>query len=475
MNSQTALNFVKKNFLIVIFLLLAIAAFVALPIISGGMQQAVREQAAKRESKDKELTSLSMTQIALQDPTPGFVPVAQESALINPRAVEVFEGYVDSRLAETDGVLTSAIEFNRKGRSPLVAALFPDPPEYQFDVLLIDMTKKIKAAYQSLLDRMSAGQAPTLADMRQALVREQRQFVEVELGKRRNEPLTEEERAVLTERLSARRLGLLQEAAQQFRIYADLETLNPPGWAQGEAKPTPTEVFEWQWNFWAIEDVLLAVTKLNDDAQSVADSPVKRLVSISVTDQLETGDRRDRRRNNNNRAQPPRPGGGGGGPILSGGGSGMGDGGSGGGGGTQQGGGKEEQQVQEPGAPIDPSLEVPRDFTASFTGRVTNPLYDTRIVRVHLVVETDRLYDLFDAIGQRNFMTVLSLELWPTDPFEEVESGMVYGPAATSHVVMQIETVWLRSWTTAFMPAELRDALGVPSDTPPAGDPANPE
>ena len=472
MNGQQILAWVKANFVIVIFCVLILAALIVLPIVSSGMQAGVKEQASKREQKDKELAQLGSTTIGLNDPTPGAPRVEQTSALINPQTSNAFKTYAKTRTEDAEQVLQTAIEFNRKGRGVLVAEFFPKPPRYRRDELLLDFSRQLQLAYESLLSRIKAGQAPTLSDMKDKLLRQQRQFVDVTLAKQSGSELSPEEQAQLQQELSKRRLGLLQEAANNFKIYASIDELNVPSWSMGQSIPSAAEVFRWQWDFWAIQDVFMAIAAANEDASNVMNAPVKRIVEISVTDEtIGPVARSEERTSGSSGGAAPPPGGGDGGPKLGGGGGSIGGGGIGGGPGMIGRGGTGNNRGQDPAKnsvvaqPINPSAEVARNYHASLTGRASNALYDVRLVRVHLIVESDEVYDVLDAFGTRNFMTVVGLEFWPNDPFADIEEGFVYGSDSTSHVVLDIETVWLRTWTSEFMPDEVKLARGVPIES----------
>jgi len=463
------LDWLKANVFIVIFAVLILAAFIVLPVLSRGMNNGVERELEARKAIERDLTGLRSTGVALQDPTPWFAPPPQSAALINPRAQEEFERYVAERVAESNRVLEAAEEFNRRGRAPLIDGLYPEPRVGEKDVKIAQMSTALRAAYEALLERIGAGAPPALEDMREDLVRTRSGYIAVTAQKENEADLTPEERAELETILSERRVGLAEDAARRLKLYATIDVINPPGWTIGQIQPSPTELFEWQWDYWAFEDVLLSLGNANANATSVIDAPVKRLISIAMTDGSSAStERRGSGSQNQNLQQ-------GGGPSLSGGGRGMDSPPPGGGAAAPPG----QQGQQAPaGQTFDQAgaAEVPRKFDLSLTGRVTNSLYDVRILRVHIVVQTDRIPDVLDAIASQNFMTITALDLWPSDPFAALQEGYLYGPAAVSELVLDIETVWLRSWTAEYMPAELKTALKIPTEAQSggAGAPAQP-
>jgi hypothetical protein len=135
-----------------------------------------------------------------------------------------------------------------------------------------------------------------------------------------------------------------------------------------------------------------------------------------------------------------------------------------------------------PAAPPPPAVAVPLDFNVSFTGRsAPNSVYDTRAISLSAVVSSARLPDFINAIERTNFMTVTDMDLSEVDPWADLAAGYFYGNEHVVRVNLVIETVWLRSWTSKFMPAATKQLfqIEVPAaptdgsaDTPPAPPPA---
>jgi hypothetical protein len=213
-------------------------------------------------------------------------------------------------------------------------------------------------------------------------------------------------------------------------------------------------MFNWQWQFWVLDDVLRSLASANKDASSVAVAPVKRLLGVVVGGMPRTG-------GSSNEAGAPAA------PRLSGG-FGEGEGtpppaGAGGGAGAA-------------GGMVDPKAPMPRDYASSLAGLVTNPLFDVLTVDMAIVVETARLPEVLDAISRYNFNTIVNLRVESADAFAATEQGFFYGAEPVSTVTIRMQTVWLREWTKQFMPTETRTALGIAPDTPapPADSAANP-
>ncbi|MGA1709615.1 MAG: hypothetical protein ACO4CI_13110, partial [Phycisphaerales bacterium] len=249
--------------------------------------------------------------------------------------------------------------------------------------------------------------------------------------------------ADLAAELAKARLVRYGERARELSFYASTQSLDMPP-APQQSRISTAEMFDWQWRLWIAEDLLGAIAMANADSPSVVESPVKRVVSLTVLDELPGGET-----------------------------SGGDSGGFGGGGISGRRGvdGEGSDSAGSAGAGagddavgpvvIDSSVEAALDFSRTFTGRKSNSVYDVRNVELVVVVATEQLPKLFDALAKRNFMTVLDMELRPADAFEAARLGYIYGTAPVSEATLLIETVWLREWTAPFMPADARQALGI--------------
>lgn len=442
------LNWVKANVFTVLFIVVMIAALVTLPIIAGRMNDAIRKDVQARLSKKSALEGLKRTSIEHQIPGTEFG--FNGSGIVNERFVERFRALVEAEDEDAVEVLAIAEKHNAKGRTVIApddaSTLFPAPvPAGMRDVLPGKFHRRLVTAYDALLLEVHAGGPPDPEEIAQDVERRRRQFLTSKLQKEVGDALTAEEQVRLAEYLSEARLGLYQERADELSFYCPKSVLAIPGWDFTVAYPLDL-LFLWQWDLWVTEDILHALAEANGE-DVVRSAPVKRVVALHV-----------------HGLEAPSGGGGSGG----GGGGGMGGLSPGSSGGGGMGG-----SAAAPVLPVDPTQPVTRDYSRTFTGRQTNGIYDVRYVTLELDVATASLPEVLDAIARRNLMTVIDLSLVPGDPFAAAREGYYYGPDPVSRVVLQIETIWLRTWTTAFMPDELRAVLGVPLASAGAGDSMN--
>jgi hypothetical protein len=216
-----------------------------------------------------------------------------------------------------------------------------------------------------------------------------------------------------------------------------------PTSAEGEAN---TQMFDWQWQYWIKHDILMGLHEANKPYGSVVDAPVKRLVALTVLDG----------------PLPQAPGAAETGPARGGSPGGFGPAGGGGRRGGRQ---PAAPQAGRTGGGPDPSREVPLDYSVSFTGRTDNALYDVRIVELVVVVETAKIPEVFDALAGQNFITIIApVQVASVDLYAAIRDGYFYGPAPVSELTLTLETIWLREWTAQFMPVELKQALGIPTE-----------
>lgn len=455
MNANQILAWVKANLLIVIFSAIILAAFVALPLIASSMNGKVRSTLQQRKQKYEELRGVENRTVQL-----GLAGGREVSVqgLITQRHVDEAKTFVDAVVSDAEQTFDWALAHNRKQRQPLISGVFPEMQIHQVAVKTEELHRAVMNAYRRLLTDIRAGSPPQLGDLRDDLFRRERMWrIERGLGEAGRE-LTSEQQKELRETLGLTRIAKYSEIADTIRLYAALETLNPPEWALGQRQPSPMELFYWQWDFWVIEDVLLALNEANQSSTTVQDSAVKRIVSMAITEQ--------RPRSSGGGSGPELPfGGGGGGPGLVGGGGGGGGVGGGGASPPPSGGG---ETPASGGDRVDPVREVPRDYNASMSGRRTNHLYDVRPVQLSIIVDTGSIPAVLDAIGRRNFMTITDLEVTPADAHRALDRGYVYGVGSVSRLDLTIETVWLRPWTAPLMPEELKSALKIAPDAPAA-------
>lgn len=437
-------QWVKSNVLIVLFVVIMIAALIAMPLIARSMNANISKEVEARGRKLVDLSRLEQTQVTL----PGDASGESTATLVNEQLLNAFRANVRVAQEDADLVLAKALEHNRKGRGVLMENVFPAPPPRLAEVMPrrfyerivgVDAPNgtRIPGAYEELLGEVRAGSPPPLDQLREDIERREVQFLTHTLSKEAGDQLTDEEAQEMRAALTSLRLLRYAEAAESISMYASLDALELPR-LDSTRLPSLDEMFEWQWRYWIHEDLLKALHEANRNYPSVIEAPVKQVVWVSV-----------------------------GGSVS---GAQSGSGGGGGGAGLGVGGFSAGPSASAPMAAPNPSVEAPLDYSVSFTGRTTNPLYDVRYVDVDLIVDTSRIPEVIDALSQWNFITVIGMKTAPADPYLAAASGYYYGAAPVSHLSLRLETIWFRQWTSEFMPESVRQQLGIPSADEPSYD-----
>jgi len=414
-------------------------------VVVGNMNKAVQDEVKERADKITELSRFEKTSISYHSPVPGNETISASIA-VNRRFLDRYQEVVDVIRQDMERVREEVFRINHKDREILVPELFPEPPPRRVETLPQKMYRALQGAYEQLIADVGAGDPPTTEAMVENLTAAQERYL-AQILKRETTALTEEEHAGLTEHLTKTRLSYYADAAKGLNLYASLEDMNVPAEddypdrAEGDGM---SRMFDWQWRFWIKQDILSALAMCNEPYNSIVDAPVKRVVSLFVTDDLGSGGKS------------------GSAPAASGG-AGFGTAGT-----AKSGrrrGGSKSSGSKTKRVSADPGREVPLDYSYSFTGRTTNPLFDVRRVEVLLIVDSEKMPEVFDALARYNFITILDASVQTVNLFDAIKSGYFYGSRPVSLIRLDLETVWFRAWTTEFMPPELKAALGVPETT----------
>ena len=434
------LEWVRGNWVIVACGVVILLTLVLAPLFSGSLEEGVRQTAEERARKVSEIAGFERSPVQLD--VPGQAS-RSGTGVVNAALLETYREVTTALREDADAVRSLAVEHNRKQRGVVSPEAFPKPPASQRETIQFDVHQRIVRAYDALLASVRAGEPPAADAVASELQRRESQFITNTLRKRSRADLDARETADLAAELAKARLVRYGERARELSFYASAESLDMPP-APQQSRISTAEMFDWQWRLWIAEDLLGAIAMANADAASVVESPVKRVVSLTVLDELP----------GTTRSSGDASGFGGGGIAGR---RGLdGEGGEGGGVAASVTGDDTLGPVN-----IDASVEAPLDFSRTFTGRKSNAVYDVRNVELVLVVATEQLPTLFDALAKRNFMTVLDLELRPADAFDAARLGYIYGTSPVSEATLLIETVWLREWTVPFMPSDARQALGI--------------
>ncbi|MSR29724.1 MAG: hypothetical protein EXS03_09180 [Phycisphaerales bacterium] len=436
---------IKAHILLVGMGVVSVGAVTAGIILSGEMLAAVKEEAKGYGSKLNEFRGLESTSVTIT--VPGKAPVTA-STVVNRKLLAAVKARMGSGANDSAQVRANAVAHNQGVHTPLVNLRLPakDPKRQEIH---LDLVAKLAMAYEDLLvNKLGAGLPPAEEDITLKLQRRHVRFVQSDLKKAPDAALTDVERRQLTDQLAAYRVALYAEAADGIRIYASGEDVGTfkEGFDPSSLKLGIAKLWNLQSRYWIVEDILLACRALNTEP-SVTKNPVKRVLSIrslgAVAGVVVAGE-----------PSAPTSGGGDDGASTD---AGSSDGGSDGSptttAATTDGAGGD-------GMPIDPTqLVSTSNYASSLKGWATNQLYDVSRAVVELVIETEQIPRVADALAKQNFIAITTIEILPTDAFAGLADGFFYGDRPVSIVTLTLESAWLREWTGPLMPDEVRAQL----------------
>jgi hypothetical protein len=445
---KNILGWVKSNVVVVASLLVILVAIPAGFVFASGWNKKIR---TAREAEAKEaIGALSPQKTTVNYSVPAAMPGEKSLEVKAVPSKELTAWFAAERAKvkrEVEEVVKEATAFNNKGRQPLIDGLFPQPANArERDAKLLEFIGvlsgrrdgSLPSAYATMLQKYGAGDKAEAGKIATAL-KDLDQRVRDSNG---NRPLTNDELDELTKQLVDRRIGELRRRAQEVSFFASPASFSTPqakvltGYHRipvypGADVPTLEQAFVFQWDFWVLEDIVAAVARANTSADGdplpVEQAPVKRIVSLNVklpaipgyemADRVSQAGSRESEGSFESGVEPPFPGG------------------------------------------------VPIDKRFSITGRKSdveaNKVYDVRVAELEVIVASDRVQTLLSALSQTNFMTVIDLDMENVDVWAELGDGYYYGPDHVVKATIMVETIWLRSWMTPYMPFSIANNIGA--------------
>ncbi|MSR19003.1 MAG: hypothetical protein EXS00_07560 [Phycisphaerales bacterium] len=412
---------VKGHIMLVASALVITAVAILAPLTMMEIEASTAEVASEHAAKMAELAALERVQVPL--PTSDGSTQTQ-NALLNQKLIDAYKAQVGKLSDDSIAVRKAAVALNRKGRSSAFDFRVAEQSPAKLRQIHLDAFAAYSREWTALFAKAKVAEPPTDEEIIDFLQRRRSAFVTGQFKKADSEPLSEDERVRLSAELARARLERYFDSASRVRIYGSPQDLGVP--SKAPAKAVVANLFEYQWRFWVMEDLLAAFASVNANSPPTS-APVKRIDSVKFLG------------SNAKVAADDAAASGAGAPLD-----------------------PSAADAAPAGSPIDPRQKVDvSQFAASFTGRSSNQLYDVYLVDLRLVVETSKIPAVLDAIGAQNFMTVLNVTMRPADSFAAASEGYMFGAAPVSQVRLLLETIWLREWTAQFMPDALRNRLGT--------------
>lgn len=471
---ESALLWVKGNTMIVTFCAVAVLVPAGAFFAQGIMGEGVQKKAQERAELFSKVAAAKNESFSL--PVPG----GEAIALTGRPSAELLSNYelaMNGLEADATRIAAAAREFNQgsSGKPKHAPALArKNFPAYAAgspaaDRVRFEMVDTLAKSYSDLLTAVRAGSPPESSNVGEAIVAQEKRLIRSDFQADSRSALSGDKIKQLDEKLGKFRIAQYADAAKGFAMYADLSAFEVPSKPLVQRLRVKTKderaahdklLFELQWKFWIASDIMRAFALANADSASLLNAPLKRVVSLKVQPaevagaaSQASGEASEMGGDEAAAAEAPAEA-----PV---------DGATADAGATDAG----AAPVAEPplGTPaIDIAQTVNREYSKRYTGRVSNGVYDVRLVDVAFIAETSKLPAIFDALARQNFMTVTNVRLAPADPFAAARDGFLYGAEPVSQVSATIETIWLREWTAEHMPAAVRTALGIADKAPEA-------
>ena len=442
------LNWIKGSPLTVAAIVIALAAVVLVGMTHVWGNGFV-EQMKQNQSVLREIDSLSRQSVQVPPEKPADPPRTISGITINQPAIDQLQDLYGKIRLEFTRIFKVARDANEAGHVVMQPQLFPEGTN-------VAAVFNAKTAYLSAMaamlqppsadargPRLNAGPPVPMAQLEEEARAAETQ-VRQQFGIPANAPLSEDQQKEVFSRQETRVRAVLRDYARNISIYAVTDLASPDfpfevgDWARSGDQPSIRDLWNGQMSLWIQQDLAGAIAianRVGDPDYNVYNAPVKQLIKVDVSN----------------------------GPV----------------GITTNGAivGSTETAVAKP-ATVDPMTgaaavapqvsidqRLPDNFTLSPTGRVSNPLYDVWHVTVDLVADSEQLPQLFAAINAVNFMTVLSMQVDNVDEYAALRQGLVFGAGDAVKVRLVIESIWLRDFTTKFMPRDVKADLGIPEST----------
>ena len=430
----------------------SIAVMLVAPAVTWWFASDIKaERVRAAESRAQEWGNLEkLEKASIEITLPGRAP-EQMTGTVTEKSVNAYKALAARLKEDAVAVHQRARDINQAGRTKLIADI--RVTKDNSSVIAEEVYEAVRARAAAVLKELKVVAPPPDQRLVDDLQRRQDAFIAAE-RKTERKALDAEQLKRLQESLAETRLQLYADTAGSAAMYGDMSVFSLPETAsEAGTPPSEARMFDWQWSLWIQEDILHALAAANAGSRCVIDAPVKRVISIAVGKDVPM--KRPGAAEGEGGEAPPAEGGEA--PPAEGGEAPPAD------GSAPPEAGLVPQAPTYP--PIDLKAPVNYDFSGSFTGRVSNPLYDVRKVTVRVIVSTSRIPALVNALAKRNFMTVTDMVVASADAFDAADLGYIYGAEPVSEVTLSIETVWLKSWLARLMPPELQKSRGTDGKT----------
>lgn len=424
------MDIVKKNWLSIACLVVALIAIVALFWPIGGWYEDLQTRVNASKSSHGTVTGLLNKSRTLPIVDPERTEAPPLNQFPTERVIQAARAASDQMKTESEALRKAVVA--RNARKPLVDQVFPRPVSTSAVVAfqrrytqLMDYTNWDERVRQQTLvySKLKAGVPPTEQDLQRrreetAAAITQRLTIYDPSGRPTNQP---DVQARVQEALLNLPEQIRSDVARNSLIYINHDALDIyPGVINSPQPPPSPTLWYAQLGYWLQEDVIEAIAAINRNSKNVMESPVKHLIKIDIPD--------------NPWALS--------GPV---------------------------QPSPDPNVPAVVPLSTPDQKVAivSVTGRACNPLYDVVHYTVVLNVDAEAVPSVLLELSRNRLTTVLQTEMAAVDSGNALLNGFYYGEKPIVQLTLKLEKVLMRDWTVSLMPPAIKTALGVQQEPVP--------
>lgn len=437
---RIVINFVKGNPVTIVAVVIALAAVVILVMVNTSSGDFI-EQMAARNDQINTIDQLGKQTVTIPPEDPDQPPRVVRNVAINEVAINQLDETYKTMAREYNGISAFTEEVNRRFKGPMLDGLFPTATDlgkqYEAKVAYRNAVAGMLGPYTPGTEeaRLNAGAPVNGEEIQTAIDNVRTTFLTTQFFpalKSIAEIKNPEDKRKLEKLEKDAIVNLLKSRAKSIHLYAEADIFNAEfpftigAWVRQDGAPTWAQLWEGQMDLWAQQDIAraIALTNQTDNPNAnVSNMPIKRLLRIAMQPSgldLKAG-----------AAQPAAA--------------------------------RAPVTTARPADAAPPSADekLPDNFTRSVTGRQTNVLYDVRHAKVTLIIEAQRIPEFFKALSRVNFITATGVTLKDIDEYEALRQGYLFGSNDCVEMEVELESIWLRNWTTELMPPPVQLALGI--------------
>jgi len=440
------LDWVKINPVSIGAIFLVFVSVICLFIVNSSGANFVM-QMKQRSNVIKHLESLQRTKVKIPPAKPDD-PELELEVPVNQAAIDQLYGVYSRMNQEYATIFKLAVEFNQGDHVPMHEGIFPEPRDTAIPFEVREIYRRTlremlgRPAAEAGYPRLNSDGPPTRGQIVRMLNKVEENYLANNFfpPKESLEELSEAQATQLNELKKQKLIDLLQDHAQSIHLYAETQIASPDfafdvgEWSKPGPLPLMSQIWDGQVGLWIQQDLAEAIALSNhtgDLKASVINAPIKRLVKIRMVPG-HSGLREGRRGLIGSRTRSGR-----------------------------RAGAANRNRVPAPLSRGGVDQRLPDNFMDSPTGRSSNAMYDVRHVEVSLIIDSLMIPVFLNSLQRVNFMTVLNMKVTAVDEYEALREGYVYGSNDVVQADMLIETIWLRDWTTKYMPESVRKQLGI--------------